>query len=41
MGENDYQNEKYKSYGRREKATNLKELPWPHKLVQSPPAKRV
>ena len=40
MGENDYQNEKYKSYGRREKATK-KELPWPHKLVQSPPAKRV
>ena len=29
MGENDYQNEKYKSYGRREKATNLRSFHGP------------
>lgn len=41
MGEIDYQNEKYKSYKRREMRTNLDKLPIPHKLAQSPPNERV
>ena len=34
MDENNYKIGKYMSYKRKEKKTNLKELPRPHKLVQ-------
>ena len=41
MDENNCKNGEYISYKREEKRTNLKELPRPHKLVQSPLTERV
>ena len=34
-------NGKFMSYKRKEKGTNLKELPRPYELTQSPPTKRI